>query len=397
MTTTYTTNLRFAKPDFRSPTWSGLVNGNFDSIDAAIINAITANNTTIWDNDTDFNVGNVAMDNVVDPPTYWIALEAHTSPASPTTFAQDRSAQPTRWSSIVFGVTPRGEWANSTDYNYYDIAYDSSQGIVALCLIAHTSNSSGDINDDSANWVFLIDLPSVGVTPATNISFDNTTPALPGAPANVQTAINAVDTRIDNAATIVADHETRLDSAEATIVSHTSTLSSHTSSLSTLDTRMDDAETDIASHESRLDGHDADIAGMGAGFVTGTAILFFQASAPTGWTKQTTYTDRAIRVTSGSGGAAGGSSAFSTVFGKTATDATTLTTSTIPAHTHSYDDYQGVLTGDTGSLATTDNDLANVVSSMTTRTSGSNGSGGSHTHPIDLRVHYLDVIICEKN
>ena len=55
-------------------------------------------------------------------------------------------------------------------------------------------------------------------------------------------------------------------------------------------------------------------------FPSGTKMLFHQSAAPTGWTKQTTINDSALRVVSGtSGGGTGGSVAFSTLFatGKT--------------------------------------------------------------------------------
>lgn len=94
-------------------------------------------------------------------------------------------------------------------------------------------------------------------------------------------------------------------------------------------------------------------------FATGTALLFYQAAAPTGWTKSITNNDKALRVVSGTtGGSAGGTSAFSTVFanqtpsGSVSTSitgvagsvtvsggsvgATTLTASQIPAHTHGW-------------------------------------------------------------
>ena len=43
---------------------------------------------------------------------------------------------------------------------------------------------------------------------------------------------------------------------------------------------------------------------------SGTKMLFFQASAPALWTKQTGHNNRAIRVVSGAGGATGGGSDF---------------------------------------------------------------------------------------
>src|SRR5262249_32277635 len=68
-------------------------------------------------------------------------------------------------------------------------------------------------------------------------------------------------------------------------------------------------------------------------FPSGTNILFQQTSAPTGWTKQTTHNDKALRVVSGTA-SSGGTVAFSTCFGRTATDSYTLLTADIPSHTH---------------------------------------------------------------
>ena len=49
-------------------------------------------------------------------------------------------------------------------------------------------------------------------------------------------------------------------------------------------------------------------------FPSGTSMLFQQTSAPTGWTKQTTHNDKALRIVTGSVGT-GGSVAFSTDLG----------------------------------------------------------------------------------
>lgn len=395
MTTEYTPFLRLALPDFRSSSWHEYVNNNMEAIDASITNALVASNVTVWANDTSYGVGALTMDDEVDPPTFWINTEEHTSPASPTTFAQDRVAHPTRWSSLVFGITPRGEWDNDTDYGYYDIAYDPEQGIAGLCLIPHTSNSSGDITDDAANWVFIIDLPSMGSTPANNVSYDNTDSALPGSPANVQDAIEAVDTRIDNAAVVAQDHEDRLDAAEITIAAQGVTLAANSSSIGTLDGRVDTLEGTSTTHESRIDDLEDDVAELGSGFPATTAMLFWQASAPTGWTKSTTHNDKALRVVSGTGGGNGGTNSFSSTFSKTTTDATTLTTGTIPSHAHS-DSYGYASATGGGPFAPSEQTVVNAVSTGST-TTGSVGSGGSHTHPMDIRVQYLDLIICVKD
>ena len=57
----------------------------------------------------------------------------------------------------------------------------------------------------------------------------------------------------------------------------------------------------------------ADIPSTYSEFASGTALLFQQTAAPTGWTKVTTNTDAALRVTSGTV-TTGGTVAFSTAF-----------------------------------------------------------------------------------
>jgi hypothetical protein len=77
-----------------------------------------------------------------------------------------------------------------------------------------------------------------------------------------------------------------------------------------------------------------------------STMVFYQASAPTGWTKSTTHNNKALRVVDGTGGGSGGTNSFTTIFDDNGTtgpvSATlsgtvgphTLTTAEIPAHTH---------------------------------------------------------------
>jgi microcystin-dependent protein len=125
----------------------------------------------------------------------------------------------------------------------------------------------------------------------------------------------------------------------------------------------------------------------GAAFPAGTRMLFQQASAPPGWRKDTAHNDKALRVVSGSVGS-GGTVAFSTVFGRTATDSFTLTTAHIPAHAH------GVFGSLDAAAATDRYQVGGASVQGSTATDG--GSGGAHSHGMDIRVHYVDVIIAEK-
>jgi hypothetical protein len=130
-------------------------------------------------------------------------------------------------------------------------------------------------------------------------------------------------------------------------------------------------------------------AGLSPSFPTGTAMLFAQTTAPTGWTKSTTHNDKTLRVVSGTA-SSGGSVAFSTAFGRTATDGHTLTTAQMPSHTHTYFNPCSGEAGYGAGGTTSDPGGSSVAS-------GSTGSSGSHSHNLDLRVNYVDVIIATKD
>jgi hypothetical protein len=132
-----------------------------------------------------------------------------------------------------------------------------------------------------------------------------------------------------------------------------------------------------------------------AEFSTGTNLVFYQAAAPTGWTKQTLVNDYGLRVTSGAGGVSTPGSAFSTVFAQTAVGNTTLSTATMPSHTHVMDNAaqylfvgSGLGVGGGGAFGISNPGLATIQPS---------GVGGAHTHSVNLTLAYVDVIIASKN
>lgn len=145
----------------------------------------------------------------------------------------------------------------------------------------------------------------------------------------------------------------------------------------------------------------------GIEFVAGTLMLFQQTAAPTGWTKQTTHNDKALRVVSGTA-SSGGTSAFTTVFANQtptitlsglSAGATTLSTSQMPSHNHSINTHAS---DGSGPYVRTDGGGYLYGTAST----NSAGSGGSHTHSISgsatssaitLNVQYVDLIIASKN
>ena len=172
-----------------------------------------------------------------------------------------------------------------------------------------------------------------------------------------------------------------------------------------------------------------------APFPGGTKMVFVQASAPTGWTQDTTNNDKGLRVVSGSGGGAGGTHAFSsppstshTHTGASHTHSTpnhshshtlsagahTLSTSQMPSHTHSGTtrssdrgwtiamDYvyfaTGTSTGASGGGGSHSHSLAGSISSGGASTSGAGGTGATGSAgPTAFAPQYVDVIVCTKD
>ena len=163
---------------------------------------------------------------------------------------------------------------------------------------------------------------------------------------------------------------------------------------------------------------------------SGTRMLFQQTSAPTGWTKDTTHNDKALRVVSGAV-SSGGSVAFSTAFANrtvsgnvdnfTATGTiggTALTVGQLPGHQHLVvaSTGSGTLSNtsyvrDTANYSTNYNyDLTGSTVVADTGLTSSVGSGETHTHSftgtahnhsfsttLNMAVQYVDLIIASKN
>lgn len=136
-----------------------------------------------------------------------------------------------------------------------------------------------------------------------------------------------------------------------------------------------------------------------SGFASGTKMLFAQTSAPTGWTKDTTHNDKALRVVSGTA-SSGGTVAFETAFASQSVSGTvgntTLTTTQMPSHTHT------IYVEGGSNRFTTSGGLNGGAYSSNVHTSSATGGGSSHNHSftgtaINLDVQYVDVIIATKD
>jgi hypothetical protein len=173
--------------------------------------------------------------------------------------------------------------------------------------------------------------------------------------------------------------------------------------LDTIDAQIKTNADAIAANTSAIAANTSAVANIEL-FPTGTAMLFQQTSAPTGWTKQTTHNDKALRVVSGTA-SSGGSSAFSTAFGTPSVSGsvgisgapavgnlavsmsgnisgTTLSTNTIPSHSHSY--WAGH--AENNNVYNFNINPANGRLGAVNRTenTGNKGNNGSHSHSHNL-------------
>ncbi len=141
----------------------------------------------------------------------------------------------------------------------------------------------------------------------------------------------------------------------------------------------------------------------GQAFPSGTSMLFYNASAPLGWTHDTTATlDSALRVVPGAsiGGLSGGSVNFATAFKSQAVAGTvgltTLSSGQLPNHYHTTTFY-----GTSGS-GTAPSSGGAPSGGAAISTNAYAGGGGSHNHSftgtaINLAVKYLNVIRATKD
>jgi hypothetical protein len=156
-------------------------------------------------------------------------------------------------------------------------------------------------------------------------------------------------------------------------------------------------------------------------FPTSTAWIFYNSSAPTGWTKVTTHDNKSLRVVSGSGGGFGGTNSFTTTMSSfdiggalsssDSTGGTQLLTTQIATHNHPSNGValaanpatynpDGAFTGYSGG------DVSRAAGwSQNSPATGSIGFGNSHAHPfsgsgtvpnqpVSISVQYLDIIVC---
>lgn len=131
----------------------------------------------------------------------------------------------------------------------------------------------------------------------------------------------------------------------------------------------------------------------------GTVMVFYQAAAPTGWTKVVTQNDKALRVVSGSGGVAGGTDSIaSPPTHKHATASHILTEAQIPSHSHIYGKSAPSISVDSTGSTRLALFTADSSGSATTVTGGGTGHDhGDVTDVVGFSPAYIDVILASKD
>lgn len=156
-------------------------------------------------------------------------------------------------------------------------------------------------------------------------------------------------------------------------------------------------------------------------YPAGTKKLFYQATAPTGWTQDASQGNKALRVVNGTGGGTGNTTNWTSVlqgsnglsvgisgtFPITASlGGHTLSLTQLANHTHS------LLVGPaSGSVATPFSNSGTTFATNGSVATGGAGGGGAHSHPfsgsatinetasmsVSMEVQYVDVILCSLN
>ena len=169
-------------------------------------------------------------------------------------------------------------------------------------------------------------------------------------------------------------------------------------------------------------GQKGEIGVTGTVFTSGTRMLFQQTTAPTGWTKDTSSTNRALRLVSGSVGT-GGVNTFTGQFNATVTTSSgsvqghALSSNEIPSHYHyafrsgNHGQHRNGSPMNANNYPSSGSGPANLYEGYNIGASGdvsnvgrtsSVGSGSGHSHgftnpSFNLNIAYTDVIIAQKN
>jgi len=286
---------------------------------------------------------------------------------------------------------PEATVINST-IRYDGAAYTSTDGLkvdasgnttVAGTLDAGNTTITGALNADSATVAGTLDV--TGTTSVADLSVTGDITVIGDVNGNVtgNLAGNVTGNVTGNLA----------GNVNGNVTGQVSDISNHSiDGLSDVDTTT---EAPTTGQSLQWTGSKWAPAPVDTGVPSGTKQLFVQTAAPTGWTKDTTHNNKALRVVSGTAGS-GGSDAFTPTFGSSNTTGShTLTIAEMPSHAHENEIYN---TNNGGGLAIETIGRANAAYIRDTTVMENEGGGGAHSHNLsDFDLQYVDVIIATKD
>ena len=143
---TRTVNFKFLLETLDKIPWIKANHENWQEVDAVLARYTAVNNIQgVWDNSTAYSVGDRLVDG--DLGTIWSCVVAHTSAGGSTTFATDRTTNPSFWENFTVDQAALGQWVTDTAYSINDFVFDGN--IYAVAIVDHTSAAT--FAADSAN------------------------------------------------------------------------------------------------------------------------------------------------------------------------------------------------------------------------------------------------------
>jgi hypothetical protein len=285
------------------------------------------------------------------------------------------------------------------DVVWTSAAFDGSGNVTGTATIQPDSVALG--TDTTGNYVAAGAVSGVGLSGSASAEGATFTVSSNATDANTASTIVARDGSGNfSAGTITANLTGNASGSSGSCTGNAATASQWQT------TRTITLSGDVTSSATNIDGSgNVSIATTlaASGTPSGTKMLFQQTAAPTGWTKDTTHNDKALRIVNGTVGT-GGSTAFATALGTPSvtgtitgsTGAHTLTIAEMPSHNHSINFHFG----------SGNNPVTGADPFYHTKNTNNTGGGGSHSHSLSatfssgaaaINVQYVDVIIATKD
>lgn len=393
---TKTDNYGFELIDFNKLPWHEREWNNWRLIDAVFSQFVTITNLKgIWETSLVVAVGERYVD--VDLGTIWTCEIAHTTPATGT-FAESRDDLGGDYWTL-FSTVPAvaiGAWSASTSYSNNSFLHDSNR--YGVTTATYTSSDSYDTDVTNGNIITLIDLSTdlaAAAASASSASDSADDAAASAASLNLPDPIVADRALFGNSGETAWEQRTAADARTALgLVIGTDVLPE----IGVVS--QADAEAGTATDEKIWTAERVKqaIEALAPGSIpSGTVMLFYQETVPTGWSRVTTsgIDNHAIKIDTqtalGSFTGSNGTNTFTAALGASGLASQNASPGN-ESHSHSVS-YQDNPT-DSGSFRNFVRKDPDVSGSLST---DSSGSGSSHAHDMDIDINYINVFLASKD